>query len=117
MGQSTRYIVDAIKQHGPETKVKVLLNGQVVEIGAKVALTQLHKPVYERMFPYKLISPYQEPIVEIQAEQPSIENVVAEEASDDTMNGANESEQLDAIEPEEAPKSKRKNKKSDTNES
>ena len=60
MERKTQYILDAIKNNGPKTPVKVLLNGIVTTVKASLALDQLHKPSNARKPIWKNAHPFME---------------------------------------------------------
>lgn len=75
MSLKTKYILDAIKHSGPNAPVKVVLNGAVTEVPARLALEQLHKPLKERRGTYRDIAPFEEVI---ESEQLTYENFMKE---------------------------------------
>jgi hypothetical protein len=60
MEKKTQYILDAIKNNGPNTPVKVVVNGIVTTIKASLALDQLHKPSNARKPIWKNAQPFLE---------------------------------------------------------
>jgi hypothetical protein len=81
MAKNTQYILDAISKEGGNAPVKVLINGVVTLVVAKLAIDQLHKPKEARKPHWVNAQPYLEietPISHAEPIQPTIVEEISE---------------------------------------